>query len=177
MCDHTNKIMEEKSKSLMRSALQSGIYLGIVLVLLSVIFKVTGAFFASWTAFVMYLAYIVGVVWAQLRYRKALGGEISYGKAFGVGLMTMIFASVLTSIYTYILYKLDPSLIEQVRLQTEQKLVEGNFPEEQIDTMIKMQSMFMKPAFFAIVGIFGGACWGLFISLISAIFTKKESQN
>jgi len=122
---------------------------------------------------------IGGIIWAQLAYRKALGGEMTYGQALGVGTMTVVFSSVLSAIYTYLLFTvIDPSLLEQLRLFTEQQIVEqGKVPEEQLDMVLEMTTKFQKPPIMAAFALFGGALIGLIISLITGIFTKKNPSE
>lgn len=171
--------MEQKSESLKKSALISGLYTGILLILVAVIIYVADLTFEKWTSYPSYLVLILGVIWAQIKYRKKSGGEMPYSKALGVGFLTVVFAGILSGIYIYILNKvIDPSLIEQTKLLTEQKLVEqGNFTEEQINTTMSIQSKFLTPAIMAVSGIFWYVIIGFIISLITAIFTKKETQN
>ncbi|MEN8117533.1 MAG: DUF4199 domain-containing protein [Bacteroidota bacterium] len=171
--------MEQKPASLMKSSLTSGVYLGIVLILVSVVIYVTGNSFASWVQYISYPILIAGAAWAQISYKKALGGEMTYGQALGVGVMTIIFASVLSGIYTYLLYAvIDPSMQEQALLYAEQKLVEqGKLSEAQIDAAVNLQAKLMKPPIMAAMAIFGGAFIGLIISLITAIFTKKNPTD
>lgn len=171
--------MEQKPASLWKSSLTSGIYLGIVLILLSVILYVAGLTFETWVQYISYPVLIAGAVYAQLSYRKSLGGEMTYGQALGVGLMAIIFASVLSSIYAYILYTvIDPGLMEQLRMMTEQRIIEqGKVPEEQLDMVMNMTMKFQTPPIIAIMGILGGALIGLIISLITAIFTKKNPSD
>jgi hypothetical protein len=171
--------MKNNSASLMQVSLITGIGTGTALILLSVLIYTFGYTFENWTQYPNYLICILGAVGAQLKYRKVLGGEMSYGQALGVGLMTIVFASILMSIYTYILYKfIDPSLIGQMISTVEEKLVEqGNIPEDQIEMAIKIQSKFMKPIALAISELFGGPFKGVIISLITAIFTQKSHKN
>jgi magnesium-transporting ATPase (P-type) len=171
--------MEEKPVSLMKSSLTYGIYLGIVSILLSVVLYVLGYTFEKWVQYTSYPIIIGGVIWAQIAYRKALGGEMTYGQALGVGTMTVIFSGVLSAIYIYLLYTvIDPSLIEQLRLATEQQLVEqGKVPEEQMDAVLDMMTKFQKPWIMSISAIFVGAIMGLIVSLITGIFTKKNPSD
>ncbi len=171
--------MEQKPVSLMKSALTYGLYLGIATILVSVIFYVLGFTFEKWVQYPTYIILLAGVILAQLNFRKALGGEMTYGQAFGVGVMTVIFSSILGAIYTYLLYTvIDPSLQEQLRLFMEQQIIEqGRVPEEQLDATIEMMSKFQTPLIISISSIFGGAITGLIISLITSIFTKKEPSD
>jgi len=168
--------MEEKSVSLWKSSLTYGLYLGIALVLVSVVFYATGHTFAKSANYVTYAVMIIGIALAQINYRKSLGGFMSYGQAVGLGLLTMVFASIITGFFTYLLHTvIDPSLQDQLRLTIEEQLVkQGNVPEEQMDMAIEMATIFQKPAIMFVMSIFGGAFVGLLISLITSIFTQKK---
>jgi len=171
--------MEEKPVSLMKSSLTYGIYLGIVSILLSVVIYVLGYTFEKWVQYTSYPILIGGIIWAQIAYKKALGGEMTYGQAIGIGTMTVIFSGVLSAVYTYLLYTvIDPSLVEQMRLFTEQQIVEqGKVPEEQLDMVVEMMTKFQKPWILSITVIFMSAIMGVIISLITGIFTKKNPSD
>lgn len=171
--------MEQKPASMLKSSLTSGIYIGVALILISVIMYVAGVMFETWAQYISYPILLLGAIYAQVTYRKSLGGEMAYGKAVGVGVLALIFASVLSSIYAFLLYTvIDPELLDQIRIMTEQRLVEqGNIPEEQMDQVLEMSMRFQKPGIMAIMGIFGGALIGLIVSLITAIFTKKNPSD
>ena len=170
--------MEQNPASLWKSSLTSGIYLGIVLILVSVILYVAGLMFETWAQYLTYPLLIAGAAYAQLSYKKSLGGEMTYGQALGVGLMSIVFASVLSSVYAYLLYTvIDPSLLDQVKLMTEQRILEQGVPEEQLDTAMNIAMKFQTPGALALMGIFGGALIGLIISLLTAIFTKKNPSD
>ncbi len=171
--------MEEKPVSLMKSSLTYGLYLGIVSILLSVVIYVMGYTFEKWVQYTTYPILIGGIIWAQLAYRKALGGEMTYGQALGIGTMTVIISGVLSAIYVYLLYTvIDPGLVEQLRLVTEQQIVEqGKVPEEQLDAVMEMTTKFQQPWIMALMAIFVGGFLGLIISLITGIFTKKNPSD
>jgi len=168
--------MEQKAASIWKSSLMSGIYLGIALILLSVIFYVSGNPFSKVSQWIGYAIMIAGIVLAQVSYKKALGGAMTYGQALGVGVLTMVFASILSSIYSFLLYQvIDPSLQEQLRLFTEEQIVkQGNVPEDQMDMAMNVATKFQTPVMMLVMGIFGGAFMGLIISLITSIFTQKK---
>lgn len=171
--------MEQKPVSLMKSSLTYGIYLGIASILVSVVIYVLGYTFEKWANWVSLPVTIVGIIWAQVVYRKALGDEMTYGQALGIGTMTVVFASVLGAIYAYLLYAvIDPSLQEQLRMATEQQIIEqGKVPEEQIDMAVEMSSKFQKPPIMAIMALFFGSFFGFILSLITSIFTKKNPSD
>ena len=171
--------MEEKTVSIWKSTMLSGVYLAIALILLSVIFYVTGNMFSKVAQYLSYPVIIAGIIWGQISYKKELGGFSSYGQALTAGLLTMVFASIISSIYTYILYAIiDPSLQEQMRIFTEEQMIaQGKVSEEQMEMALNMTAKFQTPAMMAVIGIFGGALLGLIISLITAIFIKKNPSD
>jgi len=171
--------MEQKSTSVWKSSITSGIYVGIALILVSVIYYVTGNMFSKSSQWVGYAVMIAGVILAQISYRKTLGGFMTYGQALGMGVLTMLFASVLSGIYNYLMFKvIDPSLIEQMRIFTEEQIVkQGRVPEDQIDAAVKMATKFQTPLMMLLMGIFGGTLIGLIISLITSIFTQKKPSE
>lgn len=168
--------MEEKTTSIWKSTFLSGIYLAIVLILLSVIFYVMGNPFSKTAQYLTYPVMIAGIIWGQLSYKKALGGTMTYGQALGAGVLTMVFASLISSVYTYVLYQfIDPSLQEQLRLFTEEQIIQqGNVSEDQMEMAVNLATKFQKPIIMFAMGIFGGPFMGLIISLITSIFTKKN---
>jgi len=171
--------MEENSASIWKSALLSGVYLAIVLILLNVVFYVTGNPFSKFAQYVSYPILIGGVILAQLTYKKVLGGTLTYGQAVGVGVLAMVFASLISGLYTFVLYQfIDPSLQEQLRIFTEQEIIkQGRVKEEQLEMAVNMAAKFQKPAIMFAMAVVGGAFIGLVISLITAIFVKKNPSD
>ena len=171
--------MEENSVSIWKSSLTIGVYLAIALILVSVVFYVTGNTFSKVAQYLSYPIMIGGIILGQLTYKKALGGTLTYGQAVGAGVLTMVFASVISGIYTYLLYAvIDPSLQEQMRIFTEEQIIQqGRVPEEQLEMAVNMASKFQTPVMMLVMSVVGGALIGLVISLITAIFIKKNPSD
>jgi hypothetical protein len=171
--------MEEKSASIWKSSLTNGIYLAIALILVSVVFYVTGSPFSKVGQYISYPIMIGGIILGQLAYKKALGGTLTYGQAVGVGVLTMVFASLISGIYTYLLYAvIDPSLQEQLRIFTEEQIIQqGKVPEEQLEMAVNMAAKFQTPPIMFAMAVVGGAFIGTIISLITAIFIKKNPSD
>ena len=171
--------MEEKSVSIWKSTMLSGLYLAIVSILISVVFYVTGNPFSKVAQYISYPVLLLGIIWGQISYKKELGGFATYGQVFAAGLLTMLFASIISSIYTYILYTaIDPSLQEQLRLFTEEQMMaKGNIPEEQMEMALEMTAKFQTPTMMVVWGIVIGALIGTIVSLITSIFIKKNPED
>jgi hypothetical protein len=91
----------------------------------------------------------------------------------------MLFASVITGFFTYLLYAvIDPSLQDQLVLSIEKEIVRrGDIPEEQLDMAVKIASRFKDPAIMFFMNILGGTFMGLLISLVTSIFTQKKAET
>lgn len=167
--------MEQTSVSAWKSSLTYGLFLGIALVLIAVIFYVTGNNFSDAASWINYTFMTLGVVMAQFHFRKQLGGTMTYSQALGVGVLTMLFASVITGFFTYLLYAvIDPSLQDQMKLAMEEQIAKQNIPEEQFEMAVEMATMFKSPAVLFFMNIAGGTLIGLIISLITSIFTQRK---
>ncbi len=160
--------MEEKAVSIWKSTIITGVYIAVVLILLSVVFYVTGNPFSKVAQYLTYPIFAICIIWAQFNYDKALGGNITYGQAFFAGTLAVFFASIFSGLYTFVLYQfIDPSLQEQMKLYTEEQILkQGNIPEEQMEIALNMALKFQKPIIMLLISIFGGAFFGLFFSLI-----------
>lgn len=171
--------MEEKSVSIWKSTMISGLYLAIATILISVVFYVIGNPFSKTSQYLSYALFLAGILWGQISYKKELGGFATYGQVFLAGLLTMVFASIISSIYTYLLYTvIDPSLQEQLRLYTEEQMIaQGRVPEGQMEAALEMTAKFQTPTMMVVFGIFGGSLIGAIISLITAIFIKKNPED
>lgn len=171
--------MEEKAVSIWKSTMITGVYIAVVLILLSVVFYVTGNPFSKISQYLTYPIFIGGVILAQITYKKALGGTLTYGQAVASGVLALVFASVISGIYSFVLFKfIDPSLQEQLRIFTEEQIIkQGRVPEEQLEMAVNMATKFQTPFMMLVMSIVGGAFMGLIVSLITAIFTKKNPTN
>ncbi len=170
--------MEQKS-TFWKSAMTHGLYLGIALILYSVILYVTGQNLNTALSSINYVIMAAAVVYFQIQYRnQELGGYISYSKALGYGVALMACAGVIQSVYTVILLKyIDPTIIDQLRMMQEEQMMAQGMSDEQIEMSSKVMSMFQNPMVIAFSGLFSFALIGLIISLISSIFVKKNDDD
>ncbi len=166
----------EKNTNIWKNAMNWGFILGIALIIYSLIIYFLGATFEKWAAYPTYLIMIAGIIYATIQYRDTmLDGSITYGKALGFGVLVMLFAGVISAVYTYVLYSfIDPDLITKSLEVIEEEMINKGMADEQIELALEMQSKFMKPGILAILSIPGSAFAGFIISLFTSIFLKKE---
>ncbi|MCU4154520.1 DUF4199 domain-containing protein [Carboxylicivirga sp. A043] len=168
--------MENQTPSIGKSALTYGLYLGLALIVYSLIIYLiglTGNQGASWLSYVI----IIGMLaYAMMNYRdKVNGGFLKYGQGVGLGTLTAIYGGVLSSVFTFILMKyIDPALIDQIVNKALEDAMAKGTPEEQLEMVEKMVRMFTSPMAILLMGILGSGIMGAIISLILAAIFKKE---
>lgn len=171
--------MEEKTKApFWKPALIYGAILGFVGILISVIFYVMDMAAVSWTQWASLLISIVIMVYCLVTYRKEhLGGYASYGQMWKMTLVVGVIATIITTIYSYILLGfIDPELLDKMKLVQEQKLMNNpRIPEAALDSALERLDSSMTLNRTTIMGlIFGPVSWAI-LGLILAAFTKKNN--
>lgn len=158
-----------------KTASTYGVYYALFGIALTVVFYATGNMMSKALQPIGIAIMVLAVLAMQFAYRKQLGGFISYGQSVAIAVLSMFFASIITSVFTYLLYAvIDPGLIDQIRLATEQELFERGMPDEQIAAAMKITSKFQSPVVMAISGLVAGPFFALIIGLITSIFVKKN---
>lgn len=166
--------MEQKS-TFWKSAMIDGLYLGILVTLYSVILYVTGQMQNKALQYLPLIIYAVFIVWAQIKYRnQELDGSISYGQALGFGVAVMLFSGIISALYSLIIFKVDPTLIDQIKMAQEDAYLKNGMSEEQIEKVMEMSAKMMTPGVMAIMGLFGAVFMGTIISLVTSIFVKRQ---
>jgi len=171
--------MEQENKpNLIKSTMTSGAILGAVLLIYTLLLYMTGLTFSKGLGYVSWLFIIAGIVWGIKSFRDQNEGFISYGSALGVGMLTIVFASVIMALFNYILFSfIDPGLVEKgIEIARSQMVAKNNLTDDQIETAINISKKFMTPGFMAIMTIVSYAFFGLILSLIIAAFMKKEKS-
>ena len=170
--------MEEKP-SILKSSMNYGAILGIVLIAVSLIFYLLDITDSTISTISTSVVTLGGIYYIQTHYRmNVLGGYMSYGEALGIGTVTMIFASVISAFYVYIFLSfIDASQIDIAMEQAYNDMVEQGMEEEQIDQAMQFSTMLMTPGMMAVMGFLGSAFFGFIFSLITSIFTKKQDPS
>ena len=171
--------MENQSNAGSKAAMNYGLYMGLALVLNSVVFYVTGKPFSEVTAYLTYAIIIGSLVWSMRSFRDALDEKgLSYSRALGFGTLLSLFASLIVAFYTFVLYKIiDPGLLGKFMIFLEESLLKTGSPENKVEIMMNMYKKVLTPLIFSIGQIFSVTFWGFIFSLIIAIFFKKQPST
>ncbi len=171
--------MENQSHPVTKGAMHYGLYIGIALVLNSVIFYVMGKPFSEYTGYISSIIIIGGLCWALWSFREYSGDlGLPYSKALGFGTMLSLFASLIVAFYTFVLYKIvDPGLTDKFLIFLEENLLKAGTHENQVDTMMNIYKKFLSPLTLSIGQVFGLTFQGFVFSLILAIFFKRQPAD
>lgn len=189
-----NDILEDKDiygldtpkVSPFKTALKWGVIGGIVFIIASLIkFLLAENYMATnWVDNVVQYAILLGIViMAQIDHKKNdLNGSMSYGRSLGVGVLAVLFASIILAIYSavFMSYILPENMMEvaiQDAILKAQESVEQNGMEmtDQIAASQEKWIRFMfQPSAIIFMVILGLGIMGTIFSLITSIFIKKN---
>jgi hypothetical protein len=111
-------------------------------------------------------------------YRESYkNGFITYGQAFASGVVISLITAIIYAIFIYILYKfIDTDLVNKQLAFMEETLIKAGMPQTIIDSGLKMQKKFLLPEIYAPTRLFSSFLSGTILSLLVAIFIKKENN-
>ncbi len=171
--------MEQKSTfelSLKPALLISGAVIAYSLVIWSVTDSIEQQQNFGWVSYII-LAF--GYFYFTKKYRDNYrDGVLTFGDGFVFMLFITIIYSVIQSLYTYVfMIFIDPDMINKIIEKAEEGFYNKNLTEEQIEQSMKMMSFMFKPWMLTTMTVLGTMFWGTVLSLIMAIFTKKQAQS
>jgi hypothetical protein len=173
--------MDSNNKSAFMPSLTSGLVLGVILVIYSLILYVLGLNENQWLAAISYVITAIVLFFVIVNFRdKQQNGFITYGKGVSVGTLTGFFASIILAIYTYyyVAY-IDPSIIDKTLVRAEESILKSqpNISDEELDKAMSMVEFFTSPVIMAVMSIFWYTLVSLVFSLLISIFAKREDTN
>jgi prepilin signal peptidase PulO-like enzyme (type II secretory pathway) len=171
--------MEENKSSFMKSSLYWGVILGVVLIIYSLLLYFVDLSYEKWVSWISYVIFIGGIIISTISYRNnELGGTITYGQALGFGTMVILFAAVISAIYSFIFMQfIDPGSIDKILQMAEEQMIERGIPEDQIEMGLEMQRKFMKPWLISLISVPGSVLFGFIFTLITSIFIQKKKAE
>jgi hypothetical protein len=169
--------MDEKV-SVWKANFNNGIILGLIGIVFTLVMYFLDLTFSKVPGYIFILAQIFILFYMIKSYRNTyLHGYITYGQSLGAGVIIFLYYSIITAIFTYILYKfIDTGLTAKMIAFAEETMAKRGLTQEQIDAGLSIQKKIMVPGIMAPLGILGSMLWGTIISLIVSIFTRKEGN-
>lgn len=169
-------------------ALRIGLLAGLALVAIGLVFQLTGLSdptqqYSTGNIISQIVSYgIMGaaIYLAVKQHRdENLGGFISMGSAFGLGMLTILIQAVLLSVWTYIYMEfIDPDMIKEIMDNAMEKAIQdGKMTEEQMEGAQGTFKFFTSPLFISASALIGTVLVGLVLSLIVSLVLKKETRQ
>jgi hypothetical protein len=173
--------MENQNYPAWKHALLYGVYLGAAMIIISLLFYVLNLYTENWTNYIIYVVLLGGIVYSALTFRdKHLNGFITFGQSFMIGFFTVLFAAVITAIYTGIFMSFAGDEVAAIIMQkAEESMLEKkpDMSEEQIELAMKMTERMMSPVWLTIISFLSNLFFGTIFSLLASIFIKKENKS
>ncbi|MEZ5056718.1 MAG: DUF4199 domain-containing protein [Saprospiraceae bacterium] len=171
--------IDESTISMWPDSLRYGLIGGLVLIIYSLCIisfdlLTSSLIMASLLGLLTFVLYIPFVFISIINHRKnSLGGYISFGRAFLVGLITISIMVVLHNGFSLIYNVIDPGYMENFQDFMLNALEEMNAPQAQIDE-VERQFENSESIGSIIKNIFSFLIFGAIISLVAAAILKKS---
>ena len=164
----------ETKVNVWKANLNNGLILGIIGVVFTLLLYFLDLLLNKSLTYILLPINLIILYFMLKSYRdNFLNGYMTYGQSVGAGVIIFLYSTIISVIFSYILYKfIDPGLIGKILASTEEK----GMAQEQIDAAMTMTKKLMTPGFMTISGLIAGMFFGTIISLIMSIFTKKEGN-
>jgi hypothetical protein len=168
----------ENNVSVWKANLTNGLILGLVGIVYSLVIYFMDLTLNKTQGYIFMVVLIVLLFFLVRSYRdNYLYGYITFGRAFGSGVVIFLYYSIITAIFIYILYSvIDSGLVAKQLANTEEMLSKRGMAQEALDAAMKFQKKIMKPEIIAPFSILGNMVYGAIMSLIVAIFVRKEGN-
>ncbi len=173
--------MENSNYPAAKHSFMYGIYISVLLIIVSLAVYVLDLYGSTWTAYVSYAIILGGVILASLHYRdKRLGGFITYGQSFTAGFLAGLFAAIIVGIFTYVFMTLMGEEYKAMLLQqAEERMLSErpNMSDEEYDMAMKFTENMLKPWWMTLMAVLSYVFFSLVFSLIASIFIKRPGPE
>lgn len=172
--------METEKISTGKFAMNYGIILGVVMIVLNVISYVTGQAMegAQWPSVSYYIIFPIVIMYAISKYKKYNANVLTLGGAIKLGVVIGVISAIVYILYGLLFnFVIDPEFLPQLMEVTAEKMIEGNpdMPQVQIDQSMKFMEAMFNPFIGSAFWIAMSAIFGLIWSLIGGLVMKSNS--
>ncbi len=168
----------EQKVSIWKANLTNGMILALVCIVYTLFLYFFDLLFNQTLGYLFMLVQIILVFLLVKSYRdNFLKGYITYGQAVGAGVIIALYSALAMAVFGYLLYTvIDPGLTAKKLAFVEEMMLKKGIAQATVDTAMKMQEKLQTPLISSLLGIFTGVLGGTILSLIIAIFVKKEGN-
>jgi hypothetical protein len=168
----------EQNVNVWKANLTNGLILGLIGIVYSLVIYFLDLTFNKVQGYVLILIQVVVLFILLKSYRDNFKhGIITYGEALGAGVIIFLYYAVIMAVFSYILFTvIDPDMTKKMLAYSEEVMLKRGLPQASIDAGMAVQAKIMKPIILAPVSIIGSMFRGLIMSLIVAVFVRKEGN-
>lgn len=171
-------IMEEQKLTIGKFAVNYGVILGAIMILIAVIMYVTGMALEGkqWPQYLYYLIFPGTIIYAINQYKTKNANTLSLGEGIKIGVLIGVISAIVYIIYTLIFnYIIDTEFLGQALEMAKDKMLEDNpdMTEEMANQGLKFIEMFTNPFVSSAFWIALSAFFGLLYGLIGGLVMKN----
>ena len=174
--------MENQKKTTARTALNFGLLLGAINVVLGFMLYSLDMHYQqeSSTSIIGYALMIGIILIGIIQFKNSNEGYISLSEALKTGVGTALISSILVCFYTFFMIKyLDPEFLDKSIEYQKQKMLQEN-PEislESVNKLFEMQKEFSGPFIISGFIIIFNLFFGFIISLVVGLIVRKSKTE
>lgn len=180
--DNENGFVDPTNVSITPTGNKWGLIQGLVGVVLSLIFFMTGMMDMSGTKSnmipnILSYAAMITTLYLGIKAHKEedLGGYLSLGRAVKMGAYMGLIAGVLSAIFLFIYFKfIQPDFLNTITETAISKAEEKGQDPEQVRKGMEMMGWMFNPGTFALFGLLGSVLMSVIFSLIIGLIIKKD---
>jgi hypothetical protein len=168
----------EQNVNVWKANLTNGLILGLTGIVYTLVLYFLDMSTNKSLGYVFFIVLIIVLFFLVKSYRdNYMLGMITYGQAFGAGVIICLYYAIIMAVFSYILYSfIDTGLINKLIAMSEEAGLKRGLTQEQIDMSMKVTRKIMTPTFLSIMSIVSNMFFGTIMSLLAAIFVKKEGN-
>lgn len=171
--------MENQKNPLKQIAVNYGLLLALVYILILVIIYVTNIE-QNWVIGIVRVSITIFLLFTAIKaYREGNAGFLKLGEALKVGLATAAIAGIVAGLYAYLHYSfVYPEYIDIIMEEARQSVSErDDLTEEQKMMGLELTKKLTSPFMMATISLIGSLFFGFIISLFSGLILKRDNPN
>lgn len=171
--------MENNSASIQKIALNYGVLLALLSIVLQVISYVLDAHIDRpwWLSVLQLLISVTVTVYGIKAYKTGNAGFLTLGQALKAGLAISLVAGLIAVIFNFVFINyIDPDFIQKTMEFSREQMIEQNpnMTQQQIDNAMSISAKFMSPWVMSAFAIILTLFFGFIISLIAGLIMRRN---
>lgn len=152
-----------------------GLVTAIALIVVGLILYLTDLSFESWSQWVTYAVFLVGIIMNATAFSKANDHYVTFGNVFSSGFKASAIITLIMIAWGFIMMAIFPEMKEKGMEMARESMEKRGSTEEQIEQGMEMTRNYFTV--FMVGGIlFGYMFFGAIFSLIGAAIAKKKGE-